>query len=128
MHRGDRHGPALDDQLSRETQGMVRGTGSTRAEEWKEPEPTGDIPMEGREPGSPPGMEPDDVEARSEVAKALAPLDFPTTTARILDRFDRAGVRDDIMAAARDLPGAGSYGSVHDVVRALGIPTERHRT
>jgi hypothetical protein len=128
MHRGDRHGPALDDELSRETEGMVRGTGSTHAEEWKEPEPTGEVPMEGREPGSPPGMEPDDVDTRSEVAKALAPLTFPVTTAQILDRFDQAGVRESIMAAVRRLPSNGSYDSLNDVVRALGIPTERHRT
>lgn len=123
-----RHGPALDDELSRETLGMVRGTGSTHAEEWKETEPTGVIPVRGRDPGRPPGMSEEDIDARSEVAKALAPVHFPASTDEILRRFDLAGVPEDLVAAAEALPPDATYDGVADVVHALGIPTENHRT
>jgi hypothetical protein len=123
-----RHGPALDDELSRETRGMVSGTGSTHAEEWKETEPTGAMPVRGRDPGHPPGMTEEDVDARSEVAKALAPVHFPASTDEILRRFDLAGVPDDLVAEAESLPPDAAYDGVTDVVHALGIPTENHRT
>lgn len=124
----DRYGPALDDELSREIEGMIRGTGSTHAEEWKDPEPAGEVPFRGVEPGSPPGMTQEDVDARSEVAKALAPVRFPASTDEILRRFDQAGVPRAVSDAAEALPPDATYDGVSDVVHALGIPTEDHRT
>ena len=38
----DQHGPRQDDALKEEVRGMVRGTGPTRAEEWRDPEPPAD--------------------------------------------------------------------------------------
>jgi hypothetical protein len=122
------YGPALDDELSRETEGMTRGTGSTHAEEWKEPEPTEAVPMDGREPGSPPGMTSGEVDSRSEVAKALAPVKFPADRARIIERFEQAGrVPDDVLDVARQLPHDRTFHGVMDVLRALGIHSEEHR-
>ena len=38
MERGSsKHGPRLDDEQKHETEGLVRGGGSTHAEEWKQP-------------------------------------------------------------------------------------------
>jgi hypothetical protein len=37
----DKHGRRLDEALAHETEGAVRATRSTPAEEWREPEPTG---------------------------------------------------------------------------------------
>lgn len=34
-----KHGPALDEQMKHETQGMVQGTKPAHAEEWRETEP-----------------------------------------------------------------------------------------
>ncbi|HYZ09678.1 MAG TPA: hypothetical protein VE709_14080 [Pseudonocardiaceae bacterium] len=43
MERGsDKHGARLDDAMAEEVEGMVRGTGPTHAEEWKDPEPPAD--------------------------------------------------------------------------------------
>jgi hypothetical protein len=43
MQRGsDKHGPRKDDALAHDVEGMVRGTGPTHAEEWKDPEPPAD--------------------------------------------------------------------------------------
>jgi hypothetical protein len=63
MQRGsDKHGARKDDALASDVENMIRGTGSTHAEEWKDPEPPADDdpqlntrsraanPGEGREP------------------------------------------------------------------------------
>jgi len=43
MQRGsDKHGARQDDALARDVEGMIRGTGPTHAEEWKDPEPPAD--------------------------------------------------------------------------------------
>lgn len=43
MERGSsKHGARQDDALAEEVEGMVRGTGPTHAEEWKDPEPPAD--------------------------------------------------------------------------------------
>jgi hypothetical protein len=43
MHRGsDKHSARQDDALADDVEGMVRGTGPTHAEEWKDPEPPAD--------------------------------------------------------------------------------------
>lgn len=34
-----KHNPREDDQLKHEVEGMLRGTGPTRAEDWRDPEP-----------------------------------------------------------------------------------------
>lgn len=43
MERGNtKHGPLQDEQLAHELQGTLRGNRSSRAEEWREPEPPAD--------------------------------------------------------------------------------------
>jgi len=43
VERGSsKHSPREDDALAAEVEGMVRGTGPTRAEEWRDPEPPAD--------------------------------------------------------------------------------------
>ncbi|NKQ57152.1 hypothetical protein HFP15_30205 [Amycolatopsis sp. K13G38] len=43
MHRGsEKHSPREDDQLKHELQGTLQGNGSSRAEEWRDPEPPAD--------------------------------------------------------------------------------------
>jgi hypothetical protein len=42
LERSTKHGPALDDDLKHETEGLVRGGHSTRAAEWNDPEPSGE--------------------------------------------------------------------------------------
>ncbi|PZS39186.1 MAG: hypothetical protein DLM62_09610 [Pseudonocardiales bacterium] len=43
MQRGsDKHGPRKDDALARDVENVIRGTGPTHVEEWKDPEPPAD--------------------------------------------------------------------------------------
>ncbi|BDT87524.1 hypothetical protein GV791_10025 [Nocardia cyriacigeorgica] len=43
MERGSsKHGPKRDDELAHELQGTIRGNRSSRAEEWRDPEPPAD--------------------------------------------------------------------------------------
>lgn len=128
-------GPRLDEQLAHETAGLVQSGHSTRAEEWRDPEPAGEdqptgdvgiLPPDRR--GTPPGMTVDDVEIRSEIA-------------RFLDRTALPGGRDDLVRAAEShqaparvvdrlasLPADGHFENVQDVARALGLGTETERT
>ncbi|HET8615992.1 MAG TPA: hypothetical protein VFL94_10735, partial [Actinomycetales bacterium] len=71
-------GPREDEELAHETQGLVKGGHSTRAEEWRDPEPldentaTGQRGMvTGDEGGTPAGMDQADVKMRSEIARFL---------------------------------------------------------
>ncbi|AVH23522.1 hypothetical protein [Nocardia cyriacigeorgica] len=43
MERGSsKHGPKRDDELAHELQGTLKGNRSSRAEEWRDPEPPAD--------------------------------------------------------------------------------------
>ncbi|GAS91966.1 hypothetical protein [Mycolicibacterium brisbanense] len=43
MERGsDKHGPREDEQLKQELRGTLQGNRSSRAEEWRDPEPPAD--------------------------------------------------------------------------------------
>lgn len=51
MQRGsDKHGPIQDDQLKRELRGLEQANHSTRAEEWRDPEPPADDDPRLRDP------------------------------------------------------------------------------
>lgn len=51
MERGsDKHGPALDDQMRKETESIERGVGTTHVEEWRQPEPLDDDTDDTEEP------------------------------------------------------------------------------
>ncbi|MGW5574783.1 hypothetical protein ACWEVD_26585 [Nocardia thailandica] len=43
IERGNtKHGPAQDEELAHELEGTLRGNRSSRAEEWRDPEPPAD--------------------------------------------------------------------------------------
>ena len=127
--------PREDEQLAHETEGLVRSGHPTRVEEFRDPEPAGEDQPTGdehlmapdRAPGMAPGVTPEDVRTRSEIARFLGPSVFP-------------GRRDDLVAAAAEhqateevlnlleqLPGDQEFRNVQDVARALGLGTEEHR-
>ena len=129
--RSTKHSPRVDEELEHELQGMLRADRATRAEEWREVEPSAEgEPDVDADPagtligGTPVGMDRDAVVARAELARWLTRSPFP-------------GTRDDLVAAARDhqapdrvvaelqrLPEGETYERIGDVVRALGYPTE----
>lgn len=73
----DKHGPRVDEEQKHETQSFVQGYEDARAQEYRQPEPTGDAPGEGglagtpraQEPGSPEGMTAEEVDSRSNLAR-----------------------------------------------------------
>ncbi len=130
-----KHGPAQDDRLAAEAEGMVRGRGSTHAEEWKEPEPTDEVvdralgeQPPGREPAAPPGMSPRDVAMRSNLAALLSGADFPATRESLLHYLDRIVASGPVLnAVAAALPSHREFANPGEVADALGIPREAHR-
>lgn len=80
MERGNtKHGPAHDQEMARETRGLVHG-GAHRAhaEEWREPEPASEgFPPVRRGDGANPRPQGRDFELRNELARVLTRDSFP---------------------------------------------------
>src|SRR5919204_3153930 len=95
IERGsDKHGPRLDDAMEHEVEGLVRGDGSTHAEEWKEPEPAGEDQSAAES----------DLELRSELAAHLRRTGFPTDVSGLLDQLIADNAPDRLRALVRRLP------------------------
>ena len=130
MERGNKHSPRVDEALEHEVEGMLRAERPTRAEEWKEPEPAGeDQPDPGRLgepedrlPAPPPGMTPEEVELRSELAAA-----FPSDESGLLGHLVDTDAPDRLRDLVRRLPSGRLYHSVGEVFVALGFHREDHR-
>jgi hypothetical protein len=129
--RGTTHSARVDDELSHETEGLVRSGRETRVEDWREVEP----PAEG-EPdvdtdpagtlvgGTPAGMDADAVVARSELARWLDRADFPSSGADLVEAARDHRAPDAVVAELQRLSAGDTFERVGDVVRALGYPTE----
>lgn len=129
----DKHGARLDEQIERETQGMVSGGHPTHAEEFKETEPYSDdhpadpaaaagAPRE----GSPPGMSANDVEGRSALARLLTGVRFPARPNELTRHAAEADAPGDTVEALRTLP-KREYENVADVAEQLGYGREERR-
>ena len=127
-------GPRQDEQLAHETQGLVKGGHSTRAEEWRDPEPldentvTGQHDMvTGREGGTPSGMDASDVEMRSDIARFLDARALPGDRESVLRSAEEHYAPDPVLDLLRSLPEGQRFENVQDVARALGLGTEEGR-
>src|SRR3954451_4266604 len=90
--RSTKHNPRVDEELEHEMQGMLKAERSTRAEEWREVEPSAegdpdvDADPEGTlTGGTPVGMDADAVARRSELARWLDRADFPSDGAALVE-------------------------------------------
>jgi hypothetical protein len=127
-------GPAQDERLEHETRGEVQGGRSSRAEEWREPEPAGEdqptgdrlITPEDRR-GTPEGMTSADVDARSDVARYLGLSAFPGDRESLLATARENSAPDWVLGALSRLPDDQRFENVQDVARAAGIGTEEPR-
>jgi Protein of unknown function (DUF2795) len=136
MERGsDKHGPRVDEELSHEVEGMVRGGHSTHAEEWKDPEPSGEdqpdvdaAPNGTLEGGTPDGMSARDVEDRSQLAGYLGKEIYPATADQILERAAGNEAPDSVLAELRRLPKGRQYANLQEVWTDLGGGVEQHRS
>jgi hypothetical protein len=134
MERGSaKHGPRLDDQEKHETEGMVRGGGTTHAEEWKEPEPmpaageeTGHRYAPGHEPGTPEGISAEGVDIRSDLAKWLSDAYFPASQEDLRRHAEQVDAPDEVMEMLRSLP-ERQYHNIAEVGQALGLGVEKRR-
>jgi hypothetical protein len=120
--------------MKHQTEGMVRAGRATRAEEWRDPEPSGeDEPDVDRAPdgtltgGTPDGMTATDVELRSELASYLDRSTFPAVRTQLVDDALGNHAPDRVMDELRRLPDGREYANVNDVWAALGGGTEEHR-
>ena len=132
--RSDKHGSRVDDEMKHETEGLVRSGGSTRAEEWRDPEPPGEdqpevdyAPDETLTGGVPEGMTSDDVERRSEIAQHLGTHAFPADVDGVLARLEEQNAPDRLLDAVRALPDGSRYENLAALTDALGIGHEQHR-
>jgi hypothetical protein len=131
--KSDKHGPRLDEEIGRETQGMVRGGHPTRAEEFKETEPfSDDYPADpsaaatGDREGSPPGMSAQDVEGRSALARMLTGVRYPARPNELIRHAAEGGAPDEAVERLRTLP-RREYENVADVAEELGYGREERR-
>lgn len=118
MERGsDTHGPIMDDELRRQTEGMERGAPvESRAEEQREEaapgddERTSDQRLRG---GRPEGL--DAVEARSDLARFLQPSAFPADREGLLASARETRAPAEILRALEGLPASKVYDNVQSV-------------
>jgi hypothetical protein len=136
MERGNnKHSARLDDQMEHEVQGMMKAERPTRAEEWKEAEPAGeDQPDPGRhevtdehQPAVSPGLTPEDVELRSQIAIALPRAVFPADESGLLAHLVDDNAPDRLRQLISQLPSGQVFNQVSEVVEALGLHKEDHR-
>jgi hypothetical protein len=135
VERGsDKHSPLVDEQLKHETQGLVRGGHSTRAEEWRDPEPSGEdqpdgdlIPSATGHGGTPPGMTADDVEGRAELASYVGRAPYPLVREQLIDLAMDRQAPDRIIDLVRRLPAGRQFHNIGEVWTAVGGGTETTR-
>ncbi|MFI0412005.1 DUF2795 domain-containing protein [Actinomadura sp. 3N508] len=131
--KSDKHGPKLDEEIGRETQGMVSGGHATHAEEFKETEPFSDdhpadptTPSGSEREGSPPGMSARDVEGRSALARMLSGVRYPARPNELVRHAAEGGATDAAVEELRTLP-KREYENVADVAEELGYGREERR-
>lgn len=126
MDRGNsKHGPRLDEEMAHETEDIVRGGRSSHTEEWRQPEPVGEgAHVHPMEPPTPGGPDSEDIELRSELARAMDRHAFPATRDDLLERVRDADAPPALTDGIAALPADGTYRSVGDVARALGLVRE----
>lgn len=135
MERGsDKHGARADDELAHEVQGMMKAGRSTHAEEWKDPEPSGeDQPDVDRAPTGtlqgavPDGMTALDVETRSGLAQVLGRNIYPATRRQLVDHARENDASDDVITTLERLPDDETFQNVQEIWTALGGGVEDHR-
>lgn len=124
MERGNtKHGPAHDQEMARETEGMVRGSAQrAHGEEWRETEPVeGAVPPVRRGDGANPRPEGRDIELRSEFARIMTSDYFPADKDAIAARLADADASPDLAQRVAALSAGRRFASSHDVMEALGI-------
>jgi hypothetical protein len=133
MQRGDKHGFRVDDEMAKETRGIVTGGHDPRIEEWKSAEPSGeDQPPVERSGDSargsaPPGMTPEDVERRAELAASLGKELWPAAGSEVKAKALDAQAPDRVIDLIDRLPDGRVYTNLAEVWEDLTGEREDHR-
>ncbi|HEX5595979.1 MAG TPA: DUF2795 domain-containing protein [Micromonosporaceae bacterium] len=138
MERGSsKHGPRLDEEMSREVSGTLQGIAGSRAEEWRQAEPPGeDQPQPTVAPnsetgdfrtGTPKGMTPGQVEQRSRLARYLSVSALPGDRETLLRNAEENEAPSDVLTQLQQLPSGIQYRTVSEVWAALGHMNEPQR-
>jgi hypothetical protein len=119
------HGPAEDDAIKRQDRDELREHG----EEWPEPdsddeEPDATWAATGRFAGSPSGEDWGAIELRSELGRHLDRATFPATRAHLLETLTAHQAQQRLLDMVSSLPADATYGSLAELLRALGVPQE----
>lgn len=83
---------------------------------------------EQHQPGLAPGLTEEALEERSEIARFLGTSAFPGDRESLVAVAVGNEATDHVLAELQRLPGGQTFENVQDVVTALGLPTETHRT
>ncbi|MCM0678480.1 DUF2795 domain-containing protein [Micromonospora phytophila] len=137
MERGSsKHGPRLDEQMSQEVSGLLQGpgTGGSRVEESRVPEPAGEdqpetttAPAGELRTGAPKGMSSQDVERRSRLGRFITMSALPGDRETLIANARDNDAPDDIIADLGTLPEGIRYQTVSEVWAALGNKNETTR-
>jgi hypothetical protein len=133
--QSDKHGPRLDDAMSREVESLTHGAPiESRIDPRREMEDGGDgeptpegVIEELDAPANADALSHFDVRRRSELAIALRPSIFPATRTELVECAQEEGAAPDLVDALARLPEARAFRTTEEVWEALGGHRE-HRT
>ena len=117
------HGPAADDAIKRQDRSELQAHG----EEWPEPESPGEEATwapEGRFAGTPPGVDWEGIELRSDLARHLDRTAFPATRAHLLQTLAAHQGEQRLLDLVSSLPDGATFASLGELLQALGLPME----
>jgi hypothetical protein len=123
QRRSDKHNPRVDEELDSRSAPVTHGSPvASRSREDLRQEDPGEIYAAdaGLEPGTPPGMTPDDVRIRSELAISLRPHVFPANREQLVEVARAENASAGLIAALRQLPGDRTFEVLEEVSEALG--------
>ncbi|MFB9236808.1 DUF2795 domain-containing protein [Plantactinospora siamensis] len=135
MERGSsKHGPRIDDQMSREANEQVANNAGARVEEWHTPEPAGEdqpepttVPAGDTRAGVPQGMTTEEVEERSQIGRFVNLSALPGDRAALRASAEENEAPDRILEQLDQLPDGVVYQTINEVWAALGHNNETKR-
>jgi hypothetical protein len=133
MERGSsKHSPHVDEEMAREARSHLQGSpGGSRAAEWRDVEATSDeapepqwIPQGQRPDGAPVPLTGADLEARSQLGRAIPRSVLPGDRQRVLQGAEQLQVTPEIRAELARLPAGRTYHTIYEIWDALGYGNE----
>lgn len=127
MERSSKHGPRMDDAMSRSAHAVVQGGTESRAEERMMAEPFGEdqlepsqIPRGDRRTGAPPGLSSADMEEFSRLGRYIGLSALPGDRGALRHSAETMQAPDDVLGELDRLPEGETYATVAEVWAALG--------